>query len=72
MSRRALITGITGQDGALLADLLLGRGYEVAGLVRSNGPVDRSRLERLGSAGRVSLRAVDLCDPAASFPFLRS
>ncbi|MFO1059538.1 MAG: GDP-mannose 4,6-dehydratase [Dongiaceae bacterium] len=64
MSRRALITGITGQDGALLAGLLLGRGYEVAGLVRPNGPVDRSRLERLGIAGRVSLRAVDLCDPA--------
>src|SRR5262252_7823504 len=34
MSRKALITGITGQDGSYLAELLLARGYEVHGLVR--------------------------------------
>src|SRR5882762_2351354 len=34
MSKRALITGITGQDGSYLAELLLGKGYEVHGLVR--------------------------------------
>jgi GDPmannose 4,6-dehydratase len=64
MTRRALITGITGQDGALLARLLLDRGYAVAGLVRSDGAVDRSRLERLGIVDRIELRPVDLCDPA--------
>ena len=34
MAKRALITGITGQDGSYLADLLLGKGYEVHGVVR--------------------------------------
>lgn len=34
MARRALVTGITGQDGSYLAELLLGKGYEVYGLVR--------------------------------------
>ena len=42
---RALITGISGQDGSYLADLLLEKGYEVHGLVRGS---DR-RLERLES-----------------------
>ena len=45
--RRALIAGITGQDGALLTQLLLQRGYAVSGLVRHSGAVDRSRLEAL-------------------------
>ena len=35
--RRALITGISGQDGSYLAELLLGEGYEVAGLIRRAG-----------------------------------
>ncbi|MFL5455243.1 MAG: GDP-mannose 4,6-dehydratase, partial [Myxococcales bacterium] len=34
MAKRALITGITGQDGSYLAELLLGKGYEVHGMVR--------------------------------------
>jgi GDPmannose 4,6-dehydratase len=34
MAKRALITGITGQDGSYLAELLLGKGYEVHGIVR--------------------------------------
>ena len=34
MTRRALITGITGQDGSYLAELLLDKGYEVVGMVR--------------------------------------
>ena len=34
MSKRAIITGITGQDGSYLAELLLGKGYEVFGVVR--------------------------------------
>jgi GDPmannose 4,6-dehydratase len=43
MTKRALITGITGQDGSYLAELLLGKGYEVFGLVRrsSTDPLDR-------------------------------
>src|SRR5947208_5877934 len=42
---RALITGITGQDGSYLAELLLGKGYEVHGIVRRASTFNTSRLE---------------------------
>lgn len=45
--RKALITGITGQDGSYLAELLLGKGYEVHGLVRRASSFNRSRIEHL-------------------------
>lgn len=45
--KRALITGITGQDGSYLAELLLGKGYEVYGLVRRSSSVEKSRIEHL-------------------------
>ena len=44
---KALITGITGQDGSYLAELLLEKGYEVHGLVRRTSSLDRSRLDHL-------------------------
>ncbi len=44
---RALITGITGQDGSYLTELLLGKGYEVHGVVRRTSNLDRSRLHHL-------------------------
>jgi GDPmannose 4,6-dehydratase len=47
MSKRALITGITGQDGSYLAELLLGKGYEVHGLVRRASTFNRSRIDHL-------------------------
>lgn len=61
---RALITGITGQDGAYLAQLLLEKGYEVTGLVRRSSSQDRvdQRLAWLGIAGHVRLLDGDLCD----------
>jgi GDPmannose 4,6-dehydratase len=46
-SRRALITGITGQDGSYLAELLLGKGYEVHGIVRRASTFNTGRLEHL-------------------------
>jgi len=62
-SSTALITGITGQDGSFLAELLLERGYEVTGLLR--GPAERS----LGSSehlrGQLQLIRGDLLDPAS-------
>jgi GDPmannose 4,6-dehydratase len=63
--RTALITGLTGQDGALMARLLLGKGYRVVGAVRSANPVNLWRLQELGIAGheRLSLAAFDLLDP---------
>jgi GDPmannose 4,6-dehydratase len=44
---RALITGITGQDGSYLAELLLDKGYEVHGVVRENASPNRARIEHL-------------------------
>ena len=60
MSRRAVITGITGQDGSYLADLLLEKGYEVVGVTRRLSAPNRERIEHLG--GRVDLRQADLLD----------
>ena len=45
--RKALITGITGQDGSYLAELLLAKGYEVHGLVRGTTPLEHSRISHL-------------------------
>jgi len=64
MTKRALITGVTGQDGAYLAQLLLGQGYEVHGVVRrsSHSGVDDHRLRWLGVADSVRLHDGDLGD----------
>lgn len=45
--KRALVTGITGQDGSYLAELLLGKGYEVFGMVRRSSSFNTSRLEHI-------------------------
>jgi GDPmannose 4,6-dehydratase len=47
MTKRALITGITGQDGSYLAELLLSKGYEVHGLVRRSSTFSTSRIDHL-------------------------
>jgi GDPmannose 4,6-dehydratase len=47
MAKRALITGITGQDGSYLAELLLGKGYEVHGLIRRASTFNTGRLEAI-------------------------
>ena len=43
--KKALITGISGQDGSYLAELLLGKGYEVYGIVRRSSSFNTERLE---------------------------
>src|SRR5579884_1884979 len=48
MSRCALITGISGQDGSYLAELLLAKGYEVHGIVRRSSSFNRHRIDHLG------------------------
>lgn len=53
--RTALVTGITGQDGAYLAQLLLGKGYRVIGTARRSASGTRWRLERLGIASHENL-----------------
>ncbi|NOY40649.1 MAG: GDP-mannose 4,6-dehydratase [Planctomycetes bacterium] len=45
--QRALITGITGQDGSYLAELLLGKGYEVWGMVRRSSSFNRNRIDHI-------------------------
>jgi GDPmannose 4,6-dehydratase len=60
VSRRALITGITGQDGSYLADLLLEKGYEVHGMVRRSSTERFDRIEHLRD--RIELHQADLLD----------
>jgi len=60
MSRRALITGITGQDGAYLAEFLLGKGYEVHGMVRRASTEGFERMEHIRE--RLHLHQADLLD----------
>jgi GDPmannose 4,6-dehydratase len=60
MSKRAVITGITGQDGSYLAELLLEQGYEVTGLVRRASAPNLWRVEHL--LDRITLRPGDLLD----------
>src|SRR5690348_6047250 len=69
MPKRALITGITGQDGSYLAELLVARGYEVHGTVRRVALEDPAhRLARLGSVrDRVTLHAASIESVASVF-----
>src|SRR5438874_13405884 len=60
MAKRALITGITGQDGSYLAELLLSKGYEVHGMVRRSSEEKFERITHL--KGRVLLHQGDLLD----------
>ncbi len=60
MAKRALITGITGQDGSYLAELLLEQGYEVTGLIRRSSAPSLWRIEHL--LDRITLRPGDLLD----------
>jgi GDPmannose 4,6-dehydratase len=60
MTRRALITGITGQDGSYLAELLLAKGYQVAGIIRRASAPNLWRIEHL--LDRIELRPADLLD----------
>lgn len=62
MSKNALITGITGQDGAYLAKLLLEKGYEVSGLIARRSTPTTWRLEYLGIQDQVKLIEGDLTD----------
>src|SRR6188768_3904763 len=60
MAKRAVITGITGQDGSYLAELLLEQGYHVTGVVRRSSAPNLWRIEHL--LDRIELRPADLLD----------
>ncbi len=70
MARRALITGITGQDGSYLAEFLLEKGYEVHGLVRRLSSENHDRLE--GIRDRISLHTGDLLDQRSLVDVMRA
>lgn len=62
MNKTALITGITGQDGAYLAELLLGKGYRVVGLTPRRGSDTMWRLRELGVLDRIEIAYGDVTD----------
>ncbi len=70
MAKRALITGITGQDGSYLAELLLDKGYEVHGLVRRASTEKFERIEHLRE--RITLHQGDLLDQRSLVDSLRA
>jgi GDPmannose 4,6-dehydratase len=69
MPKRALITGVTGQDGSYLAELLLDKGYEVVGMVRRSSTVNFERIEHIQD--RITLVSGDLVDEASMINILR-
>ena len=66
--KKAIVTGVTGQDGAYLAELLLNKGYEVYGTYRRTSSVNFWRIEELGIEKNPNLHLVeyDLTDQANS------
>jgi GDPmannose 4,6-dehydratase len=70
MTRKALITGITGQDGAYLAELLLQKGYEVHGMVRRSSTENFERINHLRD--KVALHQADLLDQLSIVNLIQS
>lgn len=68
-SKRALITGITGQDGSYLAEFLLARGYEVIGMVRRSSTVNFERIRHIQD--KITLVSGDLLDEVSLIHILR-
>ena len=73
MAKRALITGVTGQDGAYLAQFLLQKGYEVHGLLRRSASADviGERLRRLGGYDDVALIDGNMTDVSSLMRIVR-
>ncbi len=69
MANRALITGITGQDGSYLAELLLAKGYDVIGMVRRSSTVNFERIAHIQD--RIEFVAGDLLDEISMLSILR-
>jgi GDPmannose 4,6-dehydratase len=69
MSKRALITGITGQDGSYLAEYLMEKGYQVIGVVRRSSTINFSRIQHIQD--RLTLVSGDLLDQGSLISALR-
>jgi len=73
MSRVALITGITGQDGSYLAELLLGKGYQVHGVMRRTSTFTTDRIDHIhGSNDNFHLHHGDMLDPLSLMSLLEA
>jgi len=77
MTSRAMITGITGQDGSYLAELLLDKGYEVHGLIRRSSQFNTGRIDHLyrdphEASTRLHLHYADLTDSSSLIGQLRA
>ena len=70
MTKRAFITGITGQDGSYLSELLLDKGYEVHGLVRRASTLNRSRIDHINDRN-LHLHYGDLTDGVSLVNLIR-
>ena len=75
MAKKALITGITGQDGSYLAELLLQKGYEVHGIIRRSSSFNTERLDsiyrdRHEKGTKIFLHFGDLSDPSSMIKIL--
>jgi GDPmannose 4,6-dehydratase len=70
MKRKALVTGITGQDGSYLAELLLSKDYDVVGMHRRSSTVNFDRISHV--ADRITLVSGDLLDEASMIRILRA
>ncbi len=71
MSKVALVTGVSGQDGAYLAKLLLSKGYKVYGAVRRNSSINIGRLKELGIENDVELVQFELAEFSNVFRVIR-
>jgi len=69
MAKRALITGITGQDGSYLAEFLLEQGYDVVGMIRRSSTVNFERIRHIQD--KVTLATGDLLDEVSLINLLR-
>ena len=65
MAKKALITGITGQDGSYLAEFLLEKGYEVHGIIRRSSVHSTERIDHLLEAGTITIHDGDLSDSSS-------
>jgi len=63
--KKALITGVTGQDGSYLSEFLLDKGYEVYGMVRRSSIIKRERIDHLRGNDKFKLLYGDLCDSSS-------
>ena len=72
MVKKALITGITGQDGSFLAEFLLEKGYEVHGVVRRSSLSNTERIDHLIKKNKIQLHEGDLCDSSSIFRVIAS